>query len=195
MDIKATLLRDKIVLNDTFFDQVAHYKAHLFKWNKVHNLTGVKTHEEADAFIYDAVFPLSFLPKVETAMDIGTGAGFPGLILAMALPDTHFTLVEPLKKRSGFLQYIVATLGLKNVKVESCRVEELKPQRFDLVTSRAVTDTRMLLDLSEPYTSKGTLLLFYKGEKVFDEVDATVEGSLNYRVIQTQKRHYLLIEK
>ncbi len=195
MDIKAALLRDKIVLSDTFFDQVAQYKKHLFQWNKVHNLTGVKSNDEADEFIYDAVYPVGFLPEVKSAMDIGTGAGFPGLILAMALPQTHFTLVEPLKKRSSFLQFIVATLGLKNVKVQSCRVEELPPQHFDLVTSRAVTDTQMLLNLSEPYAPKGTLLLFYKGEKVYDEVDASAESALNFKIIQTDKRHYLLIEK
>ena len=191
MDLKSALQRDGIELDDTFFDHVERYKQHLMKWNKVHNLTGAKNEEEIDYFIYDAVYPVSFLPKVETAMDIGTGAGFPGMILAMALPDTHVTLVEPLKKRSSFLQFVKADLGLANVEVKSCRVEELPPCSFDLVTSRAVTDTQLLLKLSGPYTREGSLLLFYKGEKVFDEVDA----SLKHRIIQTDKRHYLLIEK
>jgi 16S rRNA (guanine527-N7)-methyltransferase len=191
MDLKSALLRDGITLDDTFFDYVARYKAHLMQWNRVHNLTGAKNEAEIDYFIYDAVYPVSFLPKVATAMDIGTGAGFPGMILAMALPGTRFTLVEPLKKRSGFLQYIKADLELENVEVKSCRVEELPPCTFDLVTSRAVTDTELLLKLSAPYTKAGSLLLFYKGEKVFDEVDASVK----HRIIRTEKRHYLLIEK
>ena len=191
MDLKSALLHEGITLDDIFFDHIARYKAHLMQWNKVHNLTGAKSEAEVDYFIYDAVYPVSFLPPVATAMDIGTGAGFPGLILAMALPQTHFTLVEPLKKRSGFLQYIKADLGLENVTVKSCRVEELPPATYDLVTSRAVTDTELLLKLSAPYTCEGSLLLFYKGEKVFDEVDA----SLKHRIIRTEKRHYLLIEK
>ena len=191
MDLKSALLRDGITLDDLFFDRVERYKARLMQWNRVHNLTGAKNEAEIDAFIYDAVYPVSFLPKVETAMDIGTGAGFPGMILAMALPDTRFTLVEPLKKRSGFLQYIKADLELPNVEVKSCRVEELPPATFDLITSRAVTDTELLLKLSAPYTKPGSLLLFYKGEKVFDEVDP----SLTHRIIRTEKRHYLLIEK
>lgn len=191
MDLKSALHRDGIELDDTFFDHIARYKAHLMKWNRVHNLTGVKNEEELDYFIYDAVYPVGFLPKVESLMDIGTGAGFPGMILAMALPGTRVTLVEPLKKRSGFLQFVKADLGLDNVTVKSCRVEELPPCSFDLVTSRAVTDTQLLLKLSAPYLHEGSLLLFYKGEKVFDEVDP----SLKHRIIKTDKRHYLLIER
>ena len=108
----------------------------------------------------------------------------------MALPQTHFTLVEPLKKRASFLQFVKADLGLENVTVKACRVEELEPYPVDLVTSRAVTDTTLLLKLSRPFIKKETRLLFYKGEKVFDEVDP----NLNHRIIQTDKRHYLLIE-
>ena len=191
MDLKSALSRDGITLDDRFFDNVSRYKAHLMKWNRVHNLTGAKSEDELDYFIYDAVYPVKFLPKVKNLMDIGTGAGFPGMILAMALPDTKVTLVEPLKKRSSFLQFVKADLGLENVEVKSCRVEELPPCSFELVTSRAVTDTQLLLKLSAPYTQEGSLLLFYKGEKVFDEVSP----ELNHKVIQTEKRHYLLIEK
>lgn len=190
MDILAQAHTDGIVLPDTFFDQILRYKNHLFKWNSVHNLTGIKNEEELDHFIYDAIYPISFLPEVKTVMDIGTGAGFPGLILAMALPDTYFTLVEPLKKRASFLQFIKADLDLNNVDVQNCRVEALAPFHVDLVTSRAVTDTKLLLKLSRPFITKGSLLLFYKGEKVFEEIDK----SLNYRIIQTDQRHYLLIE-
>lgn len=189
MDLKAALSAEAIVLDDIVFERIERYKRHLLQWNKVHNLTGAATVEEIDAFIFDALYPISFLPPVKTAMDIGTGAGFPGMILAMALPDTHITLVEPLKKRASFLQYVKADLELSNVTVKACRVEELEAQSFDLITSRAVTDTRMLLKLSEPYRRDDTLLLFYKGEKVFEEVDAT----LPHRIIQTQNRHYLII--
>ncbi|MDX1295985.1 MAG: 16S rRNA (guanine(527)-N(7))-methyltransferase RsmG, partial [Sulfurimonadaceae bacterium] len=150
MDLKSALSRDGITLDDRFFDNVSRYKAHLMKWNRVHNLTGAKSEDELDYFIYDAVYPVKFLPKVKNLMDIGTGAGFPGMILAMALPDTKVTLVEPLKKRSSFLQFVKADLGLENVEVKSCRVEELPPCSFELVTSRAVTDTQLLLKLSAP---------------------------------------------
>ncbi|MEN8146087.1 MAG: 16S rRNA (guanine(527)-N(7))-methyltransferase RsmG [Campylobacterota bacterium] len=190
MDIKEELLKENITLDEQFFEYVKRYKEHLKKWNKIHNLTGAKKEELIDKFIYDAVFPVSFLPKVNTILDIGTGAGFPGMILAFALPETEVILCEPLQKRASFLQFIKADLGLKNVTVANCRVEELEPRPIDLVTSRAVTETKMLMKLSAPFVSKGSKLLFYKGERVFDEVDA----SLQHQIIQTQNRHYLMIE-
>ncbi len=189
MDLKATLASDNIQLPENFFYNVQKYKEHLFKWNKIHNLTGAKDEKTLDEFIYDAVFPVSFLPESKKLLDIGTGAGFPGMILAFALPDTQVTLVEPLMKRASFLQFIKADLGLKNVTVVKKRVEEMPPQIFDLITSRAVTDTAMLLKLSENFRDENSKLLFYKGEKVFEEIDE----SMPHKIIQTNNRHYLLL--
>lgn len=179
-----------ITVDERFYDYAHQYKELLMKWNKVHNLTGAKTAGQIDEFIVDAIAPVTFLPPLKTAMDIGTGAGFPGMILAMGMPDTHFTLVEPLAKRASFLQFVKADLGLQNVEVKAVRVEQLPPQPYDLITSRAVTDTNMLLKLSEPFRKQGAVLLFYKGEKVYDEVSELS----NYKIIEMVNRHYLLIE-
>ncbi|MBE0514195.1 16S rRNA (guanine(527)-N(7))-methyltransferase RsmG [Sulfurimonas sp.] len=189
MNLKSLLLEQKIALPDNFFDNIAKYKEHLFKWNKVHNLTGAKDEKTVDKFIYDSIFPITFLPKCKNLLDIGTGAGFPGLILAMGLPNTEVTLVEPLAKRASFLQFIKADLNLANVRVVKKRVEEMPSEIFDLVTSRAVTDTQMLLKLSENFRDKNSKLLFYKGERVYDEVSQNIK----HRVIKTENRHYLLI--
>ncbi len=178
-------------MEETFFEKIEQYKALLAKWNKVHNLTGAKSTDQIDDFIVDALFPVTFLPPLGRAMDIGTGAGFPGMVLAIALPKTRFTLVEPLAKRASFLQFVKADLGLENVEVKAVRVEQLESAPYDMITSRAVTDTQMLLKLSEPFCVPGTLLLFYKGERVYDEVNET----LDYQVIEAQNRHYLLIKR
>jgi 16S rRNA (guanine527-N7)-methyltransferase len=191
LDLKSTLLNDKINLPENFFYNIQKYKEHLFKWNKIHNLTGAKDEKTIDEFIYDAIFPISFLPKTKNLLDIGTGAGFPGMILAIGLPNTKVTLVEPLAKRASFLQFIKADLGLNNVRVVKKRVEEMEPEIFELVTSRAVTDTDMLLKLSKNFRDENSKLLFYKGERVYDEVDK----SLNHKIIKTKNRHYLLIGK
>ncbi len=191
MDLKAQLLSDKIVLPDTFFEHVERYTEHLLKWNKIHNLTGATTKQEVEEHIYDSVFPVSFLPKIDTALDIGTGAGFPGLILAMALRSTKFTLVEPLAKRAGFLQFIKADLGLDNVEVLNKRIEQVPPMGYDFITSRAVTETQTLMDFAQPFIVKGTLLLFFKGERVYDEI----QDAEHVKIIKTKKRHYLLIER
>ncbi|MEN4045987.1 MULTISPECIES: 16S rRNA (guanine(527)-N(7))-methyltransferase RsmG [Sulfurimonas] len=191
MDLKTTLAHDKIELPNNFFQNIQKYKEHLFKWNKIHNLTGAKSERTINEFIYDAVFPVSFLPKVDSLLDIGTGAGFPGMILAFALPHTEVTLVEPLTKRASFLQFVKADLGLDNVKVVKKRVEEMQPKVFDLITSRAVTDTKMLLSLSKNFRDAHSKLLFYKGEKVFDEIEADID--IKHKIIETKNRHYLLL--
>ena len=192
MNLKTTLENKNIKLPENFFYNIQKYKEHLFKWNKVHNLTGAKDENTLNEFIYDAVFPVSFLPEVKTLMDIGTGAGFPGMILAFALPDTEVTLVEPLAKRASFLQFIKADLGLKNVNVVKKRVEQMESQVFDIITSRAVTDTKMLLELSKNFRDQHSKLLFYKGERVYDELQDGVEG-MEHKIIETDNRHYLLL--
>lgn len=189
--LKTLISARNITVPEDFFEKVEHYKTLLEKWNKVHNLTGAKTLHQIDEFIVDAITPLTFLPPLKKAMDIGTGAGFPGMILAFAMPNTHFTLVEPLSKRASFLQFVKADLGLNNVDVKAVRAEQLPSEPYDLITSRAVTDTEMLLKLSQPFCVEGTLLLFYKGEKVYDEIDE----SLDYTIIEAQSRHYLLIKR
>ena len=194
MDLKATLEKDNITLPENFFYNIQKYKEHLFKWNKIHNMTGAKDEKTIDKFIYDAVFPVSFLPQVETLMDIGTGAGFPGMILALGLPQTQVTLVEPLTKRASFLQFVKADLGLENVTVVKKRVEDMEPKIFDMITSRAVTDTKMLLKLSKNFRDENSKLLFYKGERVYDEVDdGLLNTNMKHKIIETQNRHYLLL--
>jgi 16S rRNA (guanine527-N7)-methyltransferase len=191
LNLKETLIADELDLPDNFFKNIQKYKEHLFRWNKIHNLTGAKNEAMLDDFIHDAVYPVSFLPKVNSLMDIGTGAGFPGMILAFALPSTQVTLVEPLMKRASFLQFIKADLGLENVRVVKKRVEEMESEIFELITSRAVTDTKMLLELSKNFRNKNSKLLFYKGEKVFEELEDDVD--MKHKIIETNNRHYLLL--
>ena len=190
MNLQTKIIENNITVPKNFFHNIQKYKEHLFKWNKIHNMTGAKDEKTIDAFIYDALFPVTFLPKTKTLMDIGTGAGFPGMILALALPDTEVTLVEPLTKRASFLQFIKADLNLLNVTVVKKRVEEMEPKIFDIITSRAVTETNMLLKLSKNFRNENSQLLFYKGENVYNEVD---EGR-EHQVIKTENRHYLLMK-
>ncbi len=165
------------------------YKDLLLEWNKTHNLSGAKDHATLDAFVEDALYPLEFLPHVSTLLDIGSGAGFPAIPLALALSSTEVTLCEPLVKRASFLQFVKAKLLLDNVRVLKDRVENIVAPPFDLITSRAVMPTSMLLELSKNVRNSKTLLLLYKGERVYDDLDF----GLPYRIIKTKNRHYLLI--
>ena len=126
-------------------------------------------------------------------MDVGTGAGFPGLVLAIALPKTEVVLAEPLKKRMAFLKYAAMDLELENVQVEGKRVEAVAHAPFELITSRAVTNTKLLLKLTEKVSDAQTAYLFYKGERVFDEIEA-VQHQLTYDIVQKNRRNYLYIK-
>ncbi len=189
MNLKEKIQKEKLPLTDNFFSNIQKYKENLMKWNKIHNLTGARDSQTIDEFIYDALYPIKFLPKCDTLLDIGTGAGFPGMILALALPDTKVTLAEPLAKRASFLQFIKADLELANVRVVKKRVEDMEDEIFDIITSRAVTDTEMLLKLSENFRDEHTKILFYKGENVYNEIPK----NMNHKIIKTKNRHYLLL--
>jgi 16S rRNA (guanine527-N7)-methyltransferase len=110
--------------------------------------------------------------------DIGSGAGLPGLVLALSRPDLKVTLVEPLLRRTTFLEEAVAELGLTNVEVVRARAEELHGKReFSVVTSRAVAPLDRLLTWSMPLVRRGGALVAMKGSSVHDEV-ADAAGAL-----------------
>jgi len=127
-------------------------------------------------------------------LDVGTGAGFPGLVLAIALDKSHFTLCEPLKKRAAFLRFVVTTLGLLNVTIAAKRVEELGSVCFDLITSRAVTNTKLLLDITKDQRGTNTKYLLYKGSLVLDEISDISDCELKYDIFTKNKRNYLYIK-
>ena len=113
------------------------------------------------------------VPDGATVADIGSGAGLPGLVLAVRRPDLHITLIEPLLRRTTFLQEVVEDLGLTHVEVVRGRAEELHGSRtFDVVTSRAVAPLEKLLGWCLPLCSEGGVVLAMKGSSAAEEVAA-----------------------
>lgn len=113
------------------------------------------------------------VPEGADVCDIGTGAGLPGLVLALLRPDIRCTLVEPLLRRTTFLAEAVGTLAVTNVEIVRARAEALHGQRtFSVVTSRAVAPLPKLLAWSMPLVRPGGQLLAMKGSSVHSEVDA-----------------------
>ena len=113
------------------------------------------------------------LPQDATVCDIGSGAGLPGLVLAIARPDVRITLVEPLLRRTTFLNEVTATLGLDNVEVVRGRADALHGQRrFDIVTSRAVAPLERLLGWSMPLVAGHGALVAMKGSSAVEEIEA-----------------------
>lgn len=105
--------------------------------------------------------------------DVGSGAGLPGLVLAIARPDAHLVLIEPMERRTEWLKHEAAELGLDNVSVIRARAEDAKLEEpLDHVTARAVTALSKLIPLTVPLVRAGGELIFMKGERVHDEVEA-----------------------
>lgn len=112
-----------------------------------------------------------------TVCDIGSGAGLPGLVLAVRRPDLELTLVEPLLRRTVFLDEAVAALGLTNVEVVRARAEELHGRRqFDVVTARAVAPLERLAGWTLPLVRQGGELVAMKGASAADEVERAKHG-------------------
>ena len=174
-------------------EQLKTFTQLILEWNKIHNLTGAKTSHEIEENIEDSLYPTTFIQPPHSILDVGTGAGFPGLILALAYPDTPTVLCEPRNKRATFLKYVAMELALSNVTVVKKRVEAYQHKPFGLISSRAVTNTQMLLQLTQHLQDQQTRYLFYKGEQLFDELQ-DVTREMDYDIIQKNKRNYLYIK-
>lgn len=151
------------------------------KWNKAYNLTAVRDQEEmVNLHILDS---LAILPHIKPprVADIGTGAGLPGIPLAICLPDCRFTLVDSNSKKTRFVQQAVLELGLKNVEVMHSRVEVFRPeQAFSTVITRAFASMPDILKLTGHLLADDGLLLAMKGQQPDQEL---AEISSAYSVI------------
>jgi len=165
----------------------------LKEWNSIHNLSGARDERSIIDNILDSLYPLKFISTPDRLLDVGTGAGFPGLVLASVLRDSECVLCEPLKKRSAFLRFCAMEMGLDNVQVVRERVEEYQDTTFPLITSRAVTDTKLLLKLTNHLSDKDTEYLFYKGSRVQEELkDLKIDREV--QIVDRGNRRYLYLK-
>lgn len=115
--------------------------------------------------------------------DIGSGAGLPGLVLAIARPDVSWTLIEPMERRVTWLNEQVAALALTNVTVLRARAEDVKvSERFDVVTARAVSALRTLIPLTAPLVRDGGELTLLKGMNAANEIEAAQKQIKKFRL-------------
>lgn len=119
--------------------------------------------------------------------DVGSGAGLPGLVLAIARPDAHLVLIEPMERRTDWLRLEAAELGLDNVTVVRARAEEaVLESKLDQVTARAVTALSKLIPATAPLVKSGGEMIFMKGARVNDEVEAAAKAIRKARLTRVE---------
>lgn len=160
-------------LTESHFAQFQCYLAELTETNRHMNLTAITEPAEAwEKHFLDCAILLQKvqLPLGATCIDVGTGAGFPGMVLALLRPDLQVTLLDSLQKRIGFLEQTAAKLGLANVRCIHVRAEdgaklpELREQ-FDMATARAVAAMPVLTEYCLPFVKQGGVFAAMKGRR------------------------------
>ncbi|PDV99463.1 16S rRNA (guanine(527)-N(7))-methyltransferase RsmG [Candidatus Viridilinea mediisalina] len=159
--------------------QFADYAAELVRWNAQTNLTAITEREAIYVrhFLDSLALATQFDSAAPTLVDLGSGAGFPGIPLKLLYPNVELLLVESVGKKTAFLQHIVNHLGLSGVRIHTGRAESLghdphERERHSLVTARAVADLRVLAEYGLPLLRLGGLLLAPKGSDAANEAAA-----------------------
>lgn len=172
--------QDFLKISDEQKAQFVAYLNLIFEKNKVMNLTSIPDMEEAiDKHLFDCLLPLKIIPQgVKEILDVGSGAGFPGIVWAIAMPNAKLTLIDATKKKCDFLNEVVTALNLKNVRILNLRAEDYKQkEKYDLVTARAVSSLPILLEITAPFCKVNGYVLALKGKNGKNEL----EESLNAR--------------
>lgn len=154
-------------------DRFETYVRLILRWTAKINLISRHDATEAGVWQRHIVDSLQLLPLitegVDRAVDLGSGGGLPGLVLAIARPDVHFTLIESDRRKAAFLQIAVAELGIE-AEVLPVRIEQAKVAPAQLVTARALAPLPDLLAYATPFLAPGGTCLFLKGRSVDDEL-------------------------
>ncbi len=202
-----------IVLSETQIEQFLIYYEMLVEWNQVMNLTAITEYEEVmkKHFLDSITLIKAFdITKKVSVIDVGCGAGFPGLALKIAYPNLKVTLLDSLNKRIHFLDEVIAKLGLEGVETIHGRAEDFaKPGKlrecYDLAVSRAVANLSTLSEYCLPFVKTGGYFIPFKSEKVQEEIkDAekalsvlggTLEGQVEFTLPDTDYYRNLVVIK
>ena len=164
-------------LSATVQEKLLAYVGLLVKWNRVYNLTAVR--DSAEMVTRHLLDSLSVAPHLRGSrvLDVGSGAGLPGIPLALARPEWQFVLLDSNRKKTRFITQSCIELGLTNVSVESSRIENYRPEiLFDSVISRAFSELSMMLTTSGRLCQPDGIMLAMKGEYPAAELAAVPPG-------------------
>jgi len=166
-----------LTLNTDKIDKLLNFINLIEKWNKAYNLTAIKKKQDmVTLHLLDSLTVIPYLQEPRV-IDIGTGAGLPGIPLAICLPEMRFTLLDSNAKKTRFVQQAVLELKLGNTEIQHNRVENYYPQQaYDTVITRAFAELTHIFDLTSHLLKKNGLLLAMKGhctKEEFEKVKAS----------------------
>lgn len=179
-----------IELDETKLNKLNKFYELLIEWNEKINLTRIVEKEEVYLkHFYDSltIAKVVDLSKKETLCDVGTGAGFPGVVLKIVYPNLKITLVDSLLKRVNYLNIIIEELELENIHATHSRGEDFK-EKFDVVTARAVANIEKLLNFTMHLVSRDGIFVAMKGN-IEEELSESVINKINkkYKIIEINK--------
>lgn len=185
-DLLSGLSKLGLALSPAQLDQLRFYKEHLLEWNRRMNLVAESTLPVLDVrhLLDSAQLAPYIIEKNMNILDVGAGAGLPGLVLATLFPHTRVTLAEKVGKKAGFLRSAAAAMGLSNVTIHAARAELLAPRSFDIVTCRAFANLSDILKITSPLLRKNGVWLLLKGESF----DAELEGCPQAQKMTIERR-------
>jgi 16S rRNA (guanine527-N7)-methyltransferase len=190
----AVLLPEDLPNRETVIAKSARHLDLIVEANRSFNLTRILNEREAAIkHVLDSVIPWQWFSTAREVCDGGTGAGFPGIPLALVLPDVRFVLVESTGKKARFVESVARELELDNVLVTPRRVEDYIRGRNDLIiTARAVAPMTKMADLIGPAIRVGSRALLYKGPEVDDEIQKAESGMKRYSMHAQVLQRYSL---
>ena len=150
-------------------DNLLIYNNFLVKWNKIFNLTAIRNQKQI--FTHHFLDCLAVMPfiKSNSILDVGTGAGFPGIVLALCYPEKQLTLVDAVGKKIAFIKQIIGELNLTNVRVIHRRVENMDvAEKFDGIIARAFSEMEMLIKLTQPVIASDGYWYGMKSKKIMN---------------------------
>ena len=166
------LQRMALKLSDQMIDQLMTYLNLVEKWNRVYNLTAIRERDQMIKLHFlDSLSILNHV-HVKNILDIGSGAGFPGIVLAITKPELKVTVMDSVNKKTTFMQQVKSELALTNLDVVNSRVEDYQPiTLFEAVTSRAFSNLKNMMSLTQHTLQKEGMWLAMKSKDVKEELE------------------------